>query len=40
MDEEVRPDLIWTLAFVMNGAKWLGRRTVAAHGGPMADGGG
>jgi hypothetical protein len=40
MDEEVRPDLIWTLAFIMNGAQRLGRCTVVAHGGAMADGGG
>jgi hypothetical protein len=40
MDEEVRPYLIWTLAFIMNGAQRLGRRTVVAHGGAMADGGG
>jgi hypothetical protein len=40
MDEEVRPELIWTLAFIMNGAQRPGRRTVAAHGGAMAGGGG
>jgi hypothetical protein len=40
MDEEVPPDLIWTLAFTMNGAQRPGRRTVAARGGAMAGGGG
>jgi hypothetical protein len=40
MDEEERPDLIWTLAFIMNGAQRSGRRTVAARGGAMAVGGG
>jgi hypothetical protein len=40
MDEEVRPDLIWTLAFIMNDAQWPGRRAVAARGGAMAGGGG
>jgi hypothetical protein len=40
MDEEVRPDLIWTLAFIMNDAQRPGRCTVAAHGGAMSGGGG
>jgi hypothetical protein len=40
MDEEGRPDLIWTLAFIMNGAQRPGRRMVAAPGGAMTAGGG
>jgi hypothetical protein len=40
MDEEVRPDLIWTLAFIMNSAQRPVRLTVAARGGAMAGGGG
>jgi hypothetical protein len=40
MDEEVRSDLIWTLAFIMNDTQRPRRRTVAARGGAMAGGGG
>jgi hypothetical protein len=42
-DEGVRPDLIRTLDFIMDGAqqpgRW-GRRTTGARGGTMADSGG
>jgi hypothetical protein len=40
MDEEVRPDLIWTLAFIMNDAQRPGRRMVVARSGAMVGGGG
>jgi hypothetical protein len=40
MDEEVRSDLIWTLAFITNDTQRPGRRMVVARGGAMAGDGG